>query len=145
MKKILLMTCMVFGYVFAASAQDTPAVDAQDRATNLSNQMIWELKLNNYQSRKVNEINLEVAKQLLTIEQQYAGNPKKIEELCDGVCAMRDTKLERVLSTVQYNDYFGSRKNLVALDRKFMTDAAQAQKSGNGIASANAPATVSVN
>jgi len=86
-----------------------------------------------------------VAKQMLSIEQQYAGDQKKIDELCGGVCAVRDAKLENVLSTVQYNDYYGSRKNLVASDRQFMTEATTASKGGNGIASANSPETITVN
>ena len=145
MKKILVMTCMVFGCTFAASAQDAPGVTAKDRATHLSNKMIRELALNNYQARKVNEINLDVAKQMLAIEQQYAGNQQKIDELCGGVCAVRDTKLENVLSTVQYNDYYGSRKNLVALDKQYMAEATMARTGGNGIASANNPETMTVN
>ena len=145
MKKVLVMTCMVFGCVFTVSAKDDTGVTANERATHLSNQMIRELQLNNYQSRKVNEINLEVARQMLAIEQQYAGNQQKIDELCGEVCAMRDVKLENVLSTVQYNDYFGSRKNLVALDRQFMTEATMAQQSGNGLATANTTETTTVN
>ncbi|GAB3534780.1 hypothetical protein GCM10027443_22440 [Pontibacter brevis] len=139
---------MVFSGAFAASAQETPGVSAQERATNLSNEMIRDLGLNNYQSRKVNEINLDVAKQMLTIEKQYAGNQEKINELCNHVCAERDQKLENVLSTVQYKEYFGDRKSLVALDRQFMSDAAYRTRGGNGVsseASAGSARTVSVN
>jgi hypothetical protein len=150
MKKLLVMTCMVFGCVFAASAQDAPGVTAQERAKNLSDQMIRDLGLNNYQSKKVNEINLEVAKQMLAIEQKFANNEQKVEELCKGVCDVRDQKLENVLSTVQYNNYFGDRKNLTAMDKKFMAEATMKSKGGNGgVASAENPSTsastVSVN
>ncbi|WP_162052359.1 hypothetical protein [Pontibacter pamirensis] len=148
MKKLLILTCMVFSGAFAASAQDTPGISAQERATNLSHEMIRDLRLNNYQSTKVNEINLDVAKQMLAIEKQYAGNQEKINELCNGVCAERDLKLENVLSTVQYNEYFGDRKNLVALDRQFMSDTNKS-RGGNGVASSETASgssrTVSIN
>ncbi|MFD2998793.1 hypothetical protein ACFS7Z_00345 [Pontibacter toksunensis] len=149
MKKLLIMTCMVFSGAFAASAQDTPVISAQERATNLSNEMIRDLGLNNYQSRKVSEINLDVAKRMLAIETQYAGNQDKINELCNGVCSERDARLENILSTVQYNEYFGDRKSLVALDRKFMSEAADKARAGNGVASSEtantAARTLSIN
>lgn len=143
------MTCMVFSGAFAASAQDTPETLAQERAKNLSHEMIRDLRLNNYQSTKISEINLDVAKRMLAIETQYAGNQEKINELCNGVCAERDQKLENVLSTVQYKEYFGDRKNLVALDRQFMSEAANNARGGNGVTSSEAASssaqTVSIN
>ena len=149
MKKLLIMTCMVFSGAFAASAQDSPEVSAQERAKNLSHEMIRDLGLNNFQSKKVNEINLDVAKQMLAIEKQYSGNQDKINELCNGVCAERDLKLEKVLSTVQYNEYFGDRKNLVALDKQFMSKTANGTRGGSGVATSNAatssPRTVTIN
>ena len=131
----------MFGFGFAALAQDTPEVTAQERAKNLSNEMIRDLGLNNYQSRKVTEINLDVAERMLAIEKQYAGNQEKITELCNGVCAERDQKLENVLSTLQYNEYYGDRKNLIALDQQFMGEAANRNKGGNGVSSADAGRT----
>ena len=87
---------------------------------------------------------VDVAKQMLAIEQQYASNTQKIEELCKGVCDVRDQKLENVLSTVQYNHYFGDRKNLTALDKKFMAEATMKSRGGNGsVASAENPSTSS--
>lgn len=145
----MIMTCMVFSGAFAASAQDTPETLAQERAKNLSHEMIRDLRLNNYQSTKISEINLDVAKRMLAIETQYAGNQEKINELCNGVCAERDQKLENVLSTVQYKEYFGDRKNLVALDRQFMSEAANNARGGNGVTSSEAASssaqTVSIN
>ncbi|MHA6247634.1 hypothetical protein ACXYMU_06840 [Pontibacter sp. CAU 1760] len=143
MKKILIITGLLFGCAYGASAQDNLAVIAQARATNLSHTMIRELGLNNYQSRKVNEINLDVAKKMLRIEEQYADNKAKMQELCNGVCATRDQLLENVLSTVQYNEYFGDRKNLVAMDQKFMTDGAY--RTDTRVASAATATSVSVN
>ncbi|MCJ8166355.1 DUF4890 domain-containing protein [Pontibacter sp. E15-1] len=139
MKKILVIACMIFGSAFAASAQGNLATIAQERATNLSHQMIREFRLNNYQSRKISEINLFVAQKMLSIEQEYAGNQNKIKELCDGVCAIRDTKLENILSTEQYNDYYGSRKILLALDKEFMANTAY-RGNNNNVASAGATA-----
>ena len=138
MKKLMIMTCMVFSGAFAASAKNSPEILAQERATNLSHEMIRDLGLNNYQSKKVSEINLDVAKRMLVIEKQFAGDQNKIDELCNLVCAERDAKLENILSTVQYKEYFGDRKNLVALDRKFMSEVADNARGGNGVTSSDA-------
>lgn len=143
MKKILIITGLLFGCAFAASAQDNLAAIAQARATNLSHTMIRELGLNNYQSRKISEINLDVAKKMLSIEEQYADNKAKMQELCNGVCAKRDQLLENILSTVQYNEYFGDRKNLVAMDQKFMAEGAY--RTDARVASAANTTAISVN
>ncbi|WP_181163614.1 hypothetical protein [Pontibacter mangrovi] len=94
--------------------------------------MIKELRLNNYQSRKVRQINLQVAEQLTAIEQQNANNQHKIEELCKSVYAERDMFLENVLSTVQYNDYFGDRKIYRAADQEFMASFNTGQNNNEG-------------
>ncbi|WP_276496175.1 hypothetical protein [Pontibacter litorisediminis] len=124
MKKLLVMICMVFGCVFAAKATGDKSSKlkavAEARAQHLSDQMIKDLRLNNYQSRKIREINLQVAEQVTAIEAQYASNQQKVEELCKSVFAERDMLLENVLSTVQYNHYFGDRKVYRAADQKFM-------------------------
>ncbi len=112
----------MFGCTFATKAngdRSSKAVAAA-RAQNLSNQMIKELRLNNFQSKKVKEINLQVAEQITAIEQQFAGKQAKIDDLCKNIYAERDLYLEKVLSTVQYNDYFGDRKVYSAADKKFM-------------------------
>src|SRR5690606_42142561 len=76
---------------------------------------------NNYQSNKVREINLDVAAQITEIEQQHAGNEQLIAEKCKEVLAARDLQFEDILSTVQYNDYFGDRKMYSKADREFVT------------------------
>ncbi|GHA61509.1 hypothetical protein GCM10007389_12450 [Pontibacter akesuensis] len=84
--------------------------------------MIRGLHLNNYQSQKVREINLKVAEQITSIEAQYAGNQKKIDDLTKKALAERDQYLESVLSTVQYNDYYNQREEYVAIDKEFMAE-----------------------
>src|SRR5690606_15541609 len=111
MKKLLAITFMVFGTVFGAFATgNNVTVVAEKRANHLSEQMIRELRLNNYQANKVREINLDVAAQITEIEQKHAGNEQLIAEKCKDVLAVRDLEFEDILSTVQYNDYFGDRK-----------------------------------
>lgn len=59
MKKVLVMICMMFGCTFATKAngdKSSKAV-ANARAKHISDQMIRDLRLNNYQSRKIREIN----------------------------------------------------------------------------------------
>jgi hypothetical protein len=95
---------------------------AEKRANNLTDQMIRELRLNNYQANKIKKINLDVAAQITQIEMQYEGNEQLIAEKCKEVLAVRDLEFEDVLSTVQYNDYFGDRKMYSKVDREFMAN-----------------------
>lgn len=120
MKKLLVMTFMVFGIVYGATATGNVSLIAEKRANHLSDQMIKELRLNNYQANKIREINLDVAAQITEIEQNFAGNQELIEKECKAVLTARDLEFEDVLSTVQYNDYFGDRKMYSKADREFM-------------------------
>ena len=86
------------------------AMIAEQRATHLSDLMIRDLGLNNYQSRKLREINKELVAQKMAVETEYAGNQAMIDQKCKELCNVRDAKLESVLSTRQYNEYFGDRK-----------------------------------
>ncbi|RAU82957.1 hypothetical protein [Pontibacter arcticus] len=122
MKKLLVIAFVMFSFVTVSSAKNS-SITAEQRAKNLSDQMIRELRLNNFQANKVREINLEVADQMLEIEEQYAGDQNKIDELCKNVCSKRDVALEKVLSTVQYNNYFGNRKAFNSFDREFVAKA----------------------
>ena len=122
MKKLLVTTLMVFGTVFGVYATGkNVSATAEKRANHLSEQMIRELRLNNYQANKVREINLNVAAQITEIEQQHVGNEQLITEKCNEVLAARDLEFEDVLSTVQYNDYFGDRKMYSKADREFVS------------------------
>jgi polyhydroxyalkanoate synthesis regulator phasin len=151
MKKLLVMICMMFGCVFVAKAtgeksSKTKAV-VTARAQHLSDQMIKQLRLNNYQAKKIREINLQVSEQVTAIEQQFAGDQQKVEALCKNVYAERDMFLEDVLSTVQYNDYFGDRNVYRTVDQKFMSSLNN-QNAGNIASSAKADAndmSVSIN
>ena len=120
MKNLIVLTFLVFGIVFGAAATGNELVE--QRANNLSDKMIVELRLNNYQSNKVREINLDKATKMLAVEEQYAGNQEMIDQKYKEICAERDRELERVLSTVQYNDYFGSRKSLTKFDKQYMAN-----------------------
>ena len=123
MKKLLVITLMVFGTVFGAFATGTNVeMIAEKRANNLTDQMIRELRLNNYQANKIRTINLDVAAQITQIEMQYEGNEQLIAEKCKDVLTARDLEFEDVLSTLQYNDYFGDRKMYSKADREFMAN-----------------------
>ncbi|MBF9253793.1 hypothetical protein I2I11_10855 [Pontibacter sp. 172403-2] len=135
MKKLMMITCMMFGCAYAASAKEDVKVPTsktsskvenkvaalvEKRAENLSDKMVRELRLNNYQSRKVRAINLEVVAQKMAVEKEFAGNQETIDQKCKEICNMRDVALEDVLSTEQYNDYFGSRKTYDQVEKDFM-------------------------
>ncbi|MDX5482325.1 MAG: hypothetical protein LPK07_11650, partial [Hymenobacteraceae bacterium] len=92
---------------------------AEKRANHLSDKMIRELGLNNYQSRKLREINQEVVAQKMAVEQEFAGNQALIDQKCKEICEVRDRELENVLSTKQYNTYFGDRKDYNQTELEF--------------------------
>lgn len=135
MKNLLIVTFLTFGIVFGAAANNGATVTVEDRATNLTNQMIVELRLNNYQANKVRSINMDKAAKIMAIEEANAGNQELIDQKCKEVCAERDRELERVLSTVQYNDYYGSRKSFDKLDKEFMAKAIQQNNGAQGAVS----------
>ncbi|WP_115564351.1 hypothetical protein [Pontibacter diazotrophicus] len=146
MKKILVMACMMFGSTLATNATGTKMATkapgdkssktlASSRAKHLSDQMIRGLHLNNYQSEKIREINLKVAEQITAIEEENAGDQSKIDALSNKVYAQRDRFLENVLSTVQYNDYYGHRKDYTAMDKEFAANADEEENTGEATAS----------
>jgi len=137
----------MFGCIYAANAngevkapdsKTSSAVDSkvaalvEKRAENLSDRMIRELRLNNYQSRTLRAINLEVVAKKVVVEKEFAGNQELINQKYKEICAVRDAALENVLSTEQYNDYFGSRKTYDQAEKDFM--AAQTANTVNAAA-----------
>ena len=163
MKKLLAMICVMLGCACAANASGentnnttkakTVKLDkkvaavAEQRATHLSDMMIRDLGLNNYQSRKMREINREMVVDKMIVEETYAGNQAIIDQKCKEICNKRDAQLENVLSTKQYNEYFGDRKIYNKTEKDFMASLNK-QQDVNQTASANeaAPATtVSLN
>ncbi|GHA61503.1 hypothetical protein GCM10007389_12440 [Pontibacter akesuensis] len=115
-------------YTTQASGNNNVKSKATARANYLSDQMIKNLRLNNFQSEKIREINKQIAEEMTAIEQQYAGNQAIIDQLCKEACAQRDVYLEEVLSTVQYNKYFNSRPDYTNMDKQFMAT----MDAGNG-------------
>ncbi|TXK47583.1 hypothetical protein FVR03_09330 [Pontibacter qinzhouensis] len=120
MKNLIVLTFLVIGIVFGAAATGNNLVE--QRANNLTDKMIRELRLNNYQSNKVREINLDKATKMLAAEKEFAGNQEMLDQKYKAISAERDRELERVLSTVQYNSYFGSRNVLTKFDQQFMAE-----------------------
>mgnify|MGYP005753111823 CR=1 FL=1 len=159
MKKLLAMVCMVFGCACAAKAsgdtksgeKKTTIVDkkvamvAEKRANHLSDKMIRELGLNNYQSRKLRGINQEVVAQKMAVEQEFAGNQALIDQKCKEICEVRDRELENVLSTKQYNTYFGDRKDYIQTELEFMANLNNPANINQIASSSQSESTVSVN
>ena len=120
MKKIIVIFCLVFGSSFAAIAQDNK-ISATERANRLSDQMIRELKLNNFQANRLRSINQEKVNKMMDIEKKYASNPVLVDKNCKGVCKERDAELENFLSSDQYSMYYGARNKYYKYDRDFAT------------------------
>ena len=105
--------------------QPTPRLNpVTDRAEHLSNQMVRDLRLNNYQAEKLRAINADKVAKMAAIERKNAGNPKLIDEQCNGVCKERDRELQAVLSNDQYSSYFSSRANYYKYDKDFASQSA---------------------
>lgn len=122
----------------AASAQQAPnsPVAVQDktqssprlnpveaRADRLSNQMVRDLRLNNYQATKLRAINADKIAKMAAIERKNAGNQKLIDEQCNGVCKERDKEVADFLSTDQYSTYYSARSTYNKLGRDYASNA----------------------
>jgi hypothetical protein len=126
MKRLLVITFALLGFIFTASANgNEKSLTVENRANHLSDQMIRELRLNNYQSNKIREINLDVVAKMMAVETEFKGNQELIDQKCKSICAVRDEKLENVLSTAQYSNYFGARKVYSKYDKEFVASAGQ--------------------
>ena len=123
----------------AASAQQAPVgpVAVQDktqpsprlnpttsRADKLSNQMVRDLRLNGYQAAKVRAINADKAAKMAAIQRKNAGNPKMIDEECNGVCKERDKEFQDFLSTDQYSTYYSARGTYNKMGRDYAANSA---------------------
>lgn len=104
---------------FSAMGQGKPGVSAEKRAQHLTDKMIKELRLNNYQARKLKDVNQDLVDKLISIETKYSDNPTLLEEKCQDACRQRDVALETFLSTNQYSQFYGLRANLYKLDKEF--------------------------
>ena len=110
MKKILIIVCLACFSITGAIAQNVSRAElAKQRADRLSDQMIQELRLNNFQAKRLREINQEKVSKMMAIEQKYAHNPDLADKNCQGVCRERDKELESFLSFDQYSKYYGNR------------------------------------
>jgi hypothetical protein len=102
----------------AESKVTKKSLSATERANFLTDQMIRDLKLNNYQARTLRAINLEKVNRMMAIEAN-GGDPSKVDTDCKGVCKERDAELENLLSTDQYAKYFSNRPTYYKLDKDY--------------------------
>jgi len=145
MKALLVAVFMTLGLAFSASASGSNTVLVEKRANNLSDQMIRELRLNNYQSNEVRAINTEVIAKMVAVENEFKGNQELIDQKIKGILAERDKVLEDVLSTVQYNKYFGKRPDFRKLDQEFVAKVNTQDTNNSDAMSAAATEAVTVN
>ncbi|QNH60851.1 hypothetical protein [Hymenobacter sediminicola] len=107
--------------------QSSPRLNpVQERAKRLSDQMVRDLRLNGYQASRLRAINDDKVAKMAAIERKNAGNPKLIDEQCQGVCKERDRELQAVLSNDQYTDYYGSRSAFYKFDKDYASRSANA-------------------
>ena len=132
MKKIFLLTCLSLLVAFNGLAQDSET--ATQRANRLSDQMIRDLKLNNFQANRLRAINQEKVNKMVQIENKYASDEEAIDKNCQGVCKERDKELMSFLSSDQYSQYFSSRALYYKSDKDF---AAQIGAGSNKTAKSN--------
>lgn len=120
MKKILLAIMLVLGSVSGALAQDNHQTKiAKERADRLTNQMIRELRLNNFQGNRLRAINQDKVIKMMAIEQRYAHDPALVDKNCREICQERDQELESFLSFDQYGKYYGNRAEFYQYDKDF--------------------------
>ena len=117
MKKIIIMSCLGFVTAFSSIAQDNSR--SSERAKRLSDKMIQDLRLNNYQASRIRAINQEKVNQMMEIERKYAGNPELVDKTCKGICKERDKEVESFLSSDQYGLYYAARSQYYKADKTF--------------------------
>lgn len=120
MKKIIIMSCLSFATAFSSIAQDNnKSIKSSERANHLSDQMIRDLRLNNYQANRIRAINQQAVNEMMAAERQYAANPELVDKTCKGICKERDQIVEAFLSSDQYSQYYASRSQYYKEDRNF--------------------------
>lgn len=132
-----LLLALMAGTASAQQASRATTVEPQDktqssnrlnpvqaRADRLSNQMVRDLRLNNYQATKLRAVNADKIAKMAAIERKNAGNPSLIEAECNGVCKERDQELQAFLSNDQYSSYFGSRATYYKFDKDYAAQSA---------------------
>jgi len=117
MKKIIVMSCLGLVTAFSSLAQDKSP--ATERANRISDQMIRELRLNNFQASRLRAINQDKVNKMMAVESKYANNPALIDQNCQGVCKERDNELAKILSSDQYSTYYASRNEYYKADKDF--------------------------
>jgi len=96
----------------------------QARADRLSNQMVRDLRLNNYQATKLRAVNADKIAKMAAIERKNAGNQQLIDQECNDVCKERDQELQAFLSNDQYSSYYGSRAAYYKYDKDYAAQSA---------------------
>lgn len=120
MKKIGIIILLLWASSFGVHAQKLDKAEiAKQRANRLSDQMIRELRLNNFQAKRLREINQEKVNKMVEIEQKFAHDPNLVEKNCQGVCRERDKELESFLSFDQYSQYYANRPEFYKYDKDF--------------------------
>jgi Spy/CpxP family protein refolding chaperone len=94
------------------------SLSAVERTNHLTDQMVRDLRLTNYQARQLRKINQEKVDRMMAIE-AAGGDESAIDNQCKGVCKDRDKELETLLSTEQYSDYFSKRPEYYKFDKDY--------------------------
>ena len=94
-----------------------PAITA--RAEHLSDQMVRDLRLNNYQATQVRSLNADNMARLDAIEHQNIKNPTLAHEQAAAAAHEHDQRMQAVLTTDQYSDYFDARKRYAQADQDY--------------------------
>lgn len=136
MKTLLIAVLMIFGMVFTVSATENNTISVKERVNHLTDEMIRELRLNNYQANEIREINTSIVEKMMAIETEFKGDQKMIDQKVKALFNDRDRKLENVLSTVQYNKYYGKRTAFNKIDQEFVANA-NTQDTNNGATAVN--------
>lgn len=140
MKKIIIMSCLSFATAFSSIAQDNNKnTKSSERANHLSDQMIRDLRLNNYQANRIRAINQQAVNDMMAAERQYASNPELVDKTCKGICKERDQIVEAFLSSDQYSQYYASRSQYYKEDRNFANTMAMSNKVAMNTKAVNLP------
>lgn len=103
MKKIILLfaAMMAFTFVNAQEVSKSQKMDAEGRATSITQKMAKVLSLTDAQKTKAHQINLESIKLMDLNQEKAANNPNVLEQEKQRITAKWDTEMGGVLTADQ--------------------------------------------
>jgi len=110
MKKLFVVGIMLAATVTLAAAQQFQQMTAEERAKNQTEQMEKLLTLTANQKPKIQEIDLELSKEMTALMQKNQGDREAMRAAMQTIDKKRDEKYKVVLSADQFKKYLENKE-----------------------------------